>query len=130
MGESYAIGGLITKRAELSGKILELDRQRADLKSDLAHIDRCLTLFGYDKPPSGIKPKRPRTALFERRELADLLRSIGLNNTLTHRETAMEIMRRKAWDIDDLDLVRRITESVKSGRKTMRRKRQAFDTGV
>jgi hypothetical protein len=56
MGQPLVIYALIAKRAELSGQVLDLERQKATLEDQLSHIDHALAIFGYAKPPSDIKP--------------------------------------------------------------------------
>jgi hypothetical protein len=42
MGNSYAISALVTKRGEIAGLILDLEKQLADYRASLAHIDAVL----------------------------------------------------------------------------------------
>jgi transposase-like protein len=51
MGTTHVISALVAKRAELSGKVLDLDRQKAKLRSEIRHIDHALAIFGYRDPP-------------------------------------------------------------------------------
>ena len=45
MGDSYAISTLTTKRAKIAGLILDLEKQLADYRASLAHIDAVLKLL-------------------------------------------------------------------------------------
>jgi len=45
MGVAYVISGLTTKRAKIAGTILDLERQLADHRASLAHIDAVLKLL-------------------------------------------------------------------------------------
>ena len=51
MGQPLVIYALVAKRAELSGQVLDLERQKAALEDQLSHIDHALAIFGYVKPP-------------------------------------------------------------------------------
>jgi hypothetical protein len=55
---SHIVAGLITKRAELAGVIAELERQRAQDRADLTHIDGVLRVLASDLDPETIKPRR------------------------------------------------------------------------
>jgi hypothetical protein len=124
MTQSHAISALVAKRAELSGKSLDLDRQKAELKAQISHIDHTLAIFGYRDPPRDIKPVRPKVYRFARRELSlfliDMKRE-GLD--LSNRDAALKLMALKGWDVADLDLVRKVAESVKSAKNWGRRGR-------
>ena len=62
------------KRAEVAGLIDSLERQLAQHRADLIHVDGVLRLFQPDRDPAAIKPKRPmrRNRYFGRGELARL----------------------------------------------------------
>ncbi|MER8961400.1 MULTISPECIES: hypothetical protein [unclassified Mesorhizobium] len=119
MGQPLVIYSLIAKRAELSGQVLDLERQKAALEYQLGHIDAALAIFGYAKPPRDIKPKVTAVRLFKRNELARLLRRDS--GECTNREIALRIMAAKGWDAADSALVARVTESVKGAKKWGRR---------
>ncbi|MEI8718491.1 hypothetical protein [Mesorhizobium sp. ISC11] len=101
MGQPIVIYALIAKRAELSGQVLELERQKAALEDQLSHIDHALAIFGCAKPPRDIKPKVTAVRLFKR------------NN----REIALRIMVSKGLDNGDGALVAKVTDSVKGAKK-------------
>jgi hypothetical protein len=67
-----AAGALRGKRAELSGQILELEKDLRQRRVDLIHLDATLKLFAPDLSPRTIKPRRPggRSAWFHRGECA------------------------------------------------------------
>lgn len=122
MAETHVISALIAKRAELSGKLVDLDRQKAALRAQLRHVDHTLAIFGYGDPPRDIPPVRPKVYLFKRRELAIFIRELARDGSgLTNREAALQLIARKGWDTGDADLVRRVTESVKSAKEYQRR---------
>ncbi|UVC14030.1 hypothetical protein [Mesorhizobium onobrychidis] len=123
MGQPLVIYALIAKRAELSGQVLDLERQKAVLEDQLGHIDAALAIFGYAKPPSDIKPKVTAIRLFKRNELARLLRRDSGQGT--NREIAMRIMAAKGWDAADSDLLAKVTDSVKGAKKWQGRRQSA-----
>jgi hypothetical protein len=55
MGDSYAISALVTKRGEIAGLILDLEKQLADYRASLAHIDAVLKLLDPTIGPSAIR---------------------------------------------------------------------------
>lgn len=117
MSQTHVISALIAKRAELSGKLVDLDRQKAALRAQLVHVDHTLAIFGYGDPPRDIPPVRPKTYLFKRRELAIFVRELARDGAkLTNREAALALIARKGWDASDAELVRKVTEGVKSAK--------------
>ena len=129
MGTTFVISGLVAKRAELAGRMEDLERQKAKLRAELRHIDHSLAIFGYKDPPRDIKPIRPKDYRFRRRELWMLIREIESEavSKPANREIALTIMERKGWDIHDRELVAKITDSVKSAKNWQNRKRRRFD---
>ena len=71
---SHLVAGLIAKRRELAGVIVELERQLAQHRADLTHIDGVLRVLASNLDPEMIKPKRVyrRTRYFGRHELGRL----------------------------------------------------------
>jgi hypothetical protein len=117
MTQSHVVSALVAKRAELSGKSLDLDRQKAELKAQIGHIDHTLAIFGYRDPPRDIKPVRPKVYLFKRRELALFLMDMqreGLK--LSNRDAALRLIAAKGWEAGDAQLLRKVTESIKSAK--------------
>jgi len=117
MAETHVISALVAKRAALAGQMLDLDKQKAALRVQLGHIDHTLAIFGYGDPPRDIKPKLPKVYRFKRRELPRLMgdakRELG---EVTNKAVALYVMVAKGWDADDADLVRKVTDSVKSAK--------------
>jgi hypothetical protein len=72
---SPIVAGLIAKRAELAGVIVQMQRDLDQHRADLAHIDGVLRILAIDLDPESIKPKRPyrRSMYFEARELSRLI---------------------------------------------------------
>jgi hypothetical protein len=59
MGNSYAISALTDKRAEIAGKILDLERQLRVHRSELMHLDAAMTLLDPSIKPHSIRAKQP-----------------------------------------------------------------------
>jgi hypothetical protein len=57
MGNSYAISALSDKRAEIAGKILDLERQLRVHRSELVHLDAALRLLDPSIKLSAIRAK-------------------------------------------------------------------------
>ena len=59
MGNSYAISVLSDKRAEIAGKILDLERQLRVHRSELMHLDAAMTVLDPSIKPHSIRAKQP-----------------------------------------------------------------------
>lgn len=128
MSEPHVISALVAKRAELSGRLIDLDRQKAAIRADLRHVDHTLAIFGYGDPPRDIPPVRPKVYRFKRRELAIFVRELARDGAkLTNREAALQVMERKGWDAGDAELVRKVTESVKSAKNWQSRNQRGTE---
>lgn len=121
MSETHVISALVTKRAELSGMMLDHDRRKAALRAQMNHIDHSLAIFGYKDPPRAIRPIPPKVYRFERRELPRLMRQFALPG-VENRDVAMAIIANKGWDVGDRDLVAKVADSVKSAKNWISRK--------
>ncbi len=77
---SILLSSLKTKRAEISGEMDKLYCQIADLRADLAAVDRVLMLAGYEDDPNEIAPIQRRGMPLGRtygREIMDILHDAG-----------------------------------------------------
>ncbi len=119
MDNVQVINTLEAKRTELLDRLDDLERQQAAIKADVQHIERTMELLGLT---IRYGEKRPPEARFKRREIADYLREIDRDCTMTCRQIALEVMDRKGLDRDDRRLVGFVMESVKSGRKYRKRR--------
>lgn len=105
MAEQHVIGALRNKRAEMSGRLRQLEQQLAQQRADLAHLDATLRLFDPEIRPNDIRPRQPRArnAWFRPGEclrlIYDELREAA--QPATTRELAERIMRRKAMPPTD-----------------------------
>ena len=124
MAEPHVITALIRKRAELSGDLKKLDKQRRSIRDKIVHVDNALKLFSYDGNPRHIPPRCQYTRLFKRGELrrmvADILRTA--NAPMLNKEIAAQIVQKRGWSVDDAELLERITASVKPARRAIERR--------
>jgi hypothetical protein len=60
MADPHVISALRAKRAELAGLINSLERQLAQLRADLVHLDGVLPLLEPERDPTEIRPKQTR----------------------------------------------------------------------
>lgn len=125
MGNIIIISGLVRKRAELSGMVRALDKRKAALKAQLEHIDQSLVIFGYDSSPSDIKPVLPFKRRFKKRELPTLVRQFAAEG-VTNREIALAVIAHKGWDVEDRDLVAKVTYCVKAAKNWISRVRRGI----
>lgn len=122
MGEPHVITALIAKRGELSGQLLDLEREKTTIRAQIGHVDQTLAIFGYAGLPDDIRPRRRQVRRFKRNELQRLLRKIEVEGGVPSRDIALRIMASKGWDAEDRRLIAKVTESVKSAKK-LRNKR-------
>jgi hypothetical protein len=122
---SPIVAGLIAKRAELAGVIVDLQRQIDQHRADLAHIDGVLRILASDIDPEAIKPKRPyrRSMYFEGRELSRLILAAlrTAAEPLSVDALAERAMTEKGFDLTDAILRTAIRGQVKSALRRLRR---------
>jgi hypothetical protein len=59
MPNEHVLSGLITKRAELAGKIETMQREMRELVATIGHIDASIRVFDPNADLDDIKPKLP-----------------------------------------------------------------------
>jgi len=115
-GDTFAIGALVRKRAELAGLI---ERHRAELEAltaNLGHLDATPRLFDPEIRLDAIRPKAPRPAAdpgrpaITTRMVLDALRRAG--EPLGAREIAARLLAEMDPDADDAKLLRAMAERV------------------
>ena len=118
MAETHVVSALTAKRAELAGEIQAAEKQIAQLRANLVHLDATLRLFDSNADPEAIPTKRPyrRRKWFADGELPrrilDMLR--GSPKPLSVTEIASLVMAQKGLDGGDratLLLIRKCAQS-------------------
>ncbi len=105
MAEIDVISLLRDKRTELTGMVVQMERQLAQRRMDLMHLDATMQLFDPAIRPGEVHPRRERTRSiwFGRDEclrlIYDELREAS--EPLTTRDLAERIMRVKAMAVAD-----------------------------
>jgi hypothetical protein len=122
---SHLVAGLIAKRRELAGIIAELERQLAQHRADLTHIDGVLRVLASDLDPKTIKPKRVyrRSRYFARNELSRLCLAMlrTAKEPLSVDDLVSQAMTVKGFDLADIILRTSIRKQVGSIVKRLHR---------
>jgi hypothetical protein len=113
-GDTFAIGALVRKRAELAGLV---ERHRAELDglvANLGHLDATLRLFDPAIRLDAIRPKAPRPAAdpgrpeITTRMVLDALRRAG--EPMGAKEIAARLLAEMGADAGDAKLLRAAAE--------------------
>lgn len=121
MSESHAINAFHSKRAKLSGELIELAMQLRAVTYRIRSVVDALGLFGFDGDPNDTPARRKRGWIFRRGQLkrmvlAALRESSG--DPITNREIPALFIQHMGWDAaDDDELHSLITGKVKDVRK-------------
>jgi hypothetical protein len=105
MGEPHVIGALRSKRSELAGMVMSLERQLVQHRASLTHLDATMRLFDPELRPEEIPQRQRRTcnAWFRPGEclrlIYDVLRDAPA--PVTTRELAKRLTDVKDIQIDD-----------------------------
>lgn len=118
MATSNTVRTLEKKRADLRADLAHLAMLREKTLAGLAHVEATLALLREAKQrgaPSGFQ----RRWLFRRGELKRLILAVEREaaGPLTHREIARAIIARMNWDRDDGELRSMIAVKVKASRR-------------
>jgi hypothetical protein len=130
----HVIPVLRSKRAEISGHILELEKRVTRLRADLANIDAAIRILSPGAEPGTIPPKRAykRTQYFARNELSrlalDILRKA--QGPLAAREIAVAIMKAKGLRMGDDALCATVTDMLLVALRSNARRGTIVKTGV
>jgi len=120
----HTITGLLAKRADMFEEALGLRDRLAEIKNDVAALDRVLGTLGYKGDLDAQMPRQKREALFGR---GDLTRSIlsELRNALrplATREIADAVVIQTGQDPHDKKVLRDITRRISSALCVMKQK--------
>jgi len=95
MADPHVISALRSKRAELSGELIDAEQRIVQLRSDIASLDGAIRVFDPSAAPDKIRPilRRKKPTLIPRgrcsRAVLDTLRDA--NAALTVREIAAQL---------------------------------------
>lgn len=122
MPTSNAVRTLEKKRADLKADLAHLAMLREKTLAGLAHVEATLAILREAKQrgaPSGFQ----RRWLFKRGELKRLIMAVEREaaGPLTHREVARAIIARSRWNQANDQLLAQITAKVKDARKRILR---------
>jgi hypothetical protein len=118
----HTINGLLTKRAELFNEAERLRDRTAEIKNDVAALDRVLGTLGYTGDLDSIMPRQKVVRLFGQGELlhACLHELRQADGPLTSREIARNIVELRGDDPNDRkylsDMTRRISKCLRKER--------------
>lgn len=114
--ESYdqTITALLTKRSDLFAEASKLRDRIAEIKNDVAALDRVLGTLGYEGDLDAAMPRQKREVLFGRGELTrgilDTLRDADA--PMTSREIAQSVLSLSGHDARDRKLMAEHTRRV------------------
>jgi hypothetical protein len=119
----HTISGLLAKRADLFNEAIRIRDRLAEIKNDVAALDRVLGTLGYTGDLDAEMPRQKREVIFGRGELArailDELR--GASGPLTSREIAQAIVALGGQDARDRkyvsDLTKRVSKALRQQRE-------------
>ncbi|WP_457796069.1 hypothetical protein [Methylocystis sp. S23] len=128
----HTISGLLKKRADLFNEAERLRDRLAEIKNDVAALDRVLGTLGYQGDLDAAMPRQKRQVLFGRGELTrailDVLR--GATEPMTTREIALEILAVNEQDPRDRKLLTEHTRRVSKALRTLKRDGAANSIGA
>jgi len=126
MADPHVISALRAKRAEVAGLIDSLERQIAQCRANLIHLDAVLRLYQPERDPTEIKPKRSvhRNRYFAAGELARLCLEAFRDaaEPLSVPDIVGCVIAAKGFDAGDRVLREALTTLVKATLNPMRRR--------
>jgi hypothetical protein len=126
MADPHVISALRGKRAEVAGLIFDLERQIAQHRADLVHLDGVLRLYQPERDPAEIRPKqvRRRNRYFSRGELSRLCRETfrDAEESLATRDIVAAVIAAKGFDAGDRVLRKAVADLVKATLSPMRQR--------
>jgi hypothetical protein len=126
MADPHVISSLRAKRAELAGLIDALEKQIAQLRADLVHVDGVLRLYQPERDPEDIQPIRQyrRSRYFASGELARLCLEAFRDTPgpLSQAEITDAVIAAKGFDVGDRVLRTGLLDLVKATLAPMTRR--------
>lgn len=98
------INTLRTKAAKLESHIGKLERDLAQARADLSHINATIRLFEAPQEGEAFPVHMNLDRLFRRREVGQLCAEALADGPLSTRDLALYIVRKKGWDDTDRHL--------------------------
>jgi hypothetical protein len=118
----HTISGLLAKRADLFNEAVRIRDRLAEIKNDVAALDRVLGTLGYTGDLDAEMPRQKREVIFGRGELTrailDELR--GASGPLTSREIAQAIVALSGQDARDRKYVSELTRRAGKALRALR----------
>ncbi len=118
----HTINGLLTKRADLFNEAERIRDRLAEIKNDVAALDRVLGTLGYTGNLDAEMPRQKRDVLFGRGELTrgclDALRDA--KEPMTSRQVAQAILSLSGQDARDRKLMTEHTRRVSKALRGLR----------
>ena len=134
MTTPYVLSTLVAKRAEIAAIIGDMERQIAQYRADLIHLDGVLRLLDSGIDPETIKPKRPyrRTRYFGRYELSRLCLAAlrTASEPLNTDDIADQVIAAQGFQADDAILRAAVQLQVKTVAQRLRREGTIENVGL
>jgi len=114
MTQSHVVTGLIAKRAELSGRIENMQNELKQLVTELDHIEASIRIFDPDVDFEAITPRRVPTAHHAMRGEVSrvVLETLRAGRPMTTTALTDAVMRARGLDVKDSRLHRLIQNRV------------------
>lgn len=118
----HTISGLLQKRADLFNEAERIRDRLAEIKNDIAAIDRVLGTLGYEGDLDAQMPRQKRQVLFGKGELTRAILSElrGADGPLGSREIAQGIVAVSGQDARDRKFVTDLTKRVSKALRALR----------
>ena len=109
MPEIRTVTTLQRKRKEIAASVKRYERQIAQARSDLAHVEACIRLFAASGKPSDLARYVDTYRLFKRGEPWAICAKALASGPRDTRELALEMMKAKGMDTADAVLAKGLT---------------------
>jgi hypothetical protein len=118
----HTINGLLTKRAEMFNEANRIRDRLAEVRNDIAALDRTLGTLGFKGDLNAMMPRRPREVMFAKGELADAVMQElrHAEGPLRSRQIAAEIVALRGDDARDQKYLADLTKRVSKVLRIMR----------
>jgi hypothetical protein len=118
----HTMSGLLTKRADLLGEAVTLRDRIAEIRNDVAAIDRVLGTLGYKGDLDAAMPRQKREVIFGKGELTravlNELRETG--EAMTSRQIAQAIVSLRGDDARDRKYMAQVTNRISKALRVQR----------